>query len=128
MPRVAHEDRERASGLSVETEVVDGALVVRLAGELDLAGAPGVVSAAQWAAEQPGRAPLVLDVGKVSFIDSTGIRTLLEVSRATDRPVALLSPSSTLTRVLEMTQLRGRFVEIADLDERTLSDLARATT
>ena len=114
--------------LSVETEVVDRALLVRLAGELDLAGAPRVMSAAQWAADQPGRAPLVLDVSRVSFIDSTGVRTLLDVSRGSDRPVALLSPSPTLARVLEITQLRDRFVEIADLDERTLSDLSGAAT
>lgn len=92
------------------------ATVIRLTGELDLATAPDVLAAVEAEVGNGGSAHLVLDMSGVSFIDSTGVRTLLEAARAADNSLSLLAPSPAVTRVLELTELRGHLPEIADLD------------
>jgi len=106
--------------LQVSTSTHERALVIRLVGELDLAGAPTLASAVEWAAADPSDLPLVLDMADVSFIDSTGVRTLLEASQGAGRPIALLAPSTAVTRVLDLTRLRGRFLEVDDLESADL--------
>lgn len=91
------------------------ATVLRLTGELDLATAPDVLAAVE-AATGDGTTRLVLDMSGVSFIDSTGVRTLLEANRVAGNDLSLLAPSPAVTRVLELTELRGHLHEIADLD------------
>jgi anti-anti-sigma factor len=92
--------------------------------EVELAGVPQARAAAEWAGRQPAGPPLVLDVSRVSFIDSTGVRMLLETKDEARRPVGLLSPSGAVLRVLDLTGLRGRFVELEDLEESTVRKLA----
>jgi len=95
---------------------------------LDLAGAPRLATAVESAQMGPGaELPLVLDLSGVSFMDSTGVRALIDAGRAArdhDRPFALLRPSSAVARVLDLVDLRRTFVEIEDLDA---SSVARAT-
>jgi len=92
------------------------ATVLRLTGELDLATAPDVLAAVEAATTDGGPSRLVLDMSGVSFIDSTGVRTLLEANRVAGNDLSLLAPSPAVTRVLELTELRGHLNEIADLD------------
>ena len=73
--------------LRVEAETVHSVGVVRVAGELDLAGAARVTGAVEEVAD--GERPLVLDLREVTFIDSTGVRTLLDIERTAGGPVAL---------------------------------------
>lgn len=97
------------------------AYVIRMVGELDLAGAPALTAAVGRASDEPGGgAPLVLDMRDVSFIDSTGVRTLLEAAQSAGGSLTLMAPSAAVTRVLDLTRLRGRFVEIEDLDDPAL--------
>jgi anti-sigma B factor antagonist len=128
MPRVpnAVDTPRPGEALQVETEVLPGAGLVRLTGELDLAGAGRVTGAVERVSEA-GR-PVVLDLRAVTFIDSSGVRTLLDIERGAARRLALLSPSTPVLRVLELTQLRGRFAEIGDLDDATLASLGRRDT
>lgn len=92
------------------------ATVLRLTGELDLATAPDVLAAVEAETNDGGPGRLVLDMSAVSFIDSTGVRTLLEANRLAGEDLSLLAPSPAVTRVLELTELRGHLHEIADLD------------
>ena len=58
-------------------ERLNGAVVVRLVGELDLYNAPEVRTALlEVCAEQPER--LVVDLGEVDFVDSTALGVLIE--------------------------------------------------
>lgn len=107
--------------LQVTTTSDGNATLVRLVGELDLAGAPALSEAVSRATEDGGGRPLVLDMSDVSFIDSTGVRTLLEAAQSVGGSLALLSPSTAVTRVLDLTRLRGRFVEVAGLDDPALT-------
>jgi anti-anti-sigma factor len=125
MPRVpdALDTPRPGEALRVEAETHPLMGVVRLAGELDLAGAARVTGAVERIAGR-GQA-IVLDLRDVTSIDSTGVRTLLDVERRADGPVALLAPSPAVLRVLELTQLRGRFAEIEDLEDDTIGSLVR---
>jgi len=80
----------------------DGAIVVT--GEIDMAAGP-IIDAAILAQEQNGR-PVVIDLQAVSFIDSSGLRSLLGASRrAQDRQstVVLRSVGPEVARLLDIT-------------------------
>jgi anti-anti-sigma factor len=115
-----------AAGIRIDVSSVEGATVVTVDGELDMATADHLVAAA---AELPaGHEPLVLDLSNVSFLDSSGMRALLEVSdQAADRgrPTGLLHPSVAVTRLLDLVDLRSRFAEIDDVEPDTLAQLRR---
>lgn len=118
-------DRAEVGGLRVTPEPMEDALVLRLEGELDLAGAPRLTAAVDSWPESPaaGR-PLVLDLSGVSFMDSTGVRTLVDAARTAregDLAMALLRPSPAVTRVLDLVDLRRAFVEIDDLGADALA-------
>jgi anti-sigma B factor antagonist len=89
----------------------DGAVVVSLAGELDLYNAEEVRSALLEAcAGHPGL--LVVDLGEVRFIDSTALGVLIEArSRLTDRSgFRLASPGLETRRALEVSGLDRHFL------------------
>ncbi len=94
-------------------------LVVTLAGDLDLASAPEAVSALRDATHRLGGEVqrLGIDIRDVGFIDSTGLRVLLRASTGLERPIVLIAPPPPVVRILDLTQLRGRFDEVADLAE-----------
>jgi anti-anti-sigma factor len=114
----------RAPGIRIDVISIEGATLVTVDGELDMATADHLVAAAE---ELPaGHEPLVLDLSNVSFLDSSGMRALLEVSdRAGDRgrPTGLLHPSAAVTRLLDLVDLRSRFAEIDDVEPETLAQL-----
>lgn len=70
-------------------ERLNGAVVVRLVGELDLYNAPEVRTALlEVCAEQPER--LVVDLGKVDFVDSTTLGVLIEARGTLENRLAFL--------------------------------------
>ena len=93
-------------------EVVEqnGAVVVRLAGELDLYNSEVVRDALTEAA---GRSPerIVVDLGEVSFLDSTALGVLIEArGKLHDRRSFLLAaPGLEARRALEVSGLDRHF-------------------
>ena len=91
--------------LKISSEVDDGAVSLLLEGELDLAGAPDMeVSLAT--AERDGPTRLVVDLSGLQFIDSTGLRLLLQAdARAKEQGYELvLRPGAqAVQRVFEVT-------------------------
>jgi anti-sigma B factor antagonist len=89
--------------LGVET--VDGGVVVRLAGELDLYNADAVrVALADAIAGSPQR--LVVDLSQVEFIDSTALGVLIEArSKLGKGAVVLASPGAETRRALQVSGL-----------------------
>ncbi len=88
----------------------EGAVVVRLAGELDLYNAAEVgVALEQAAGDAPER--LVVDLGEVSFVDSTALATLFEAKRSLRQSIRLLlaAPSDDVRRALEVSGLESQF-------------------
>ncbi|HVS85115.1 MAG TPA: STAS domain-containing protein [Gaiellaceae bacterium] len=94
----------------VGVERSDGGVVVRLQGELDLYNADAVRAALLGCCEeQPDR--LVIDLGEVSFIDSTALGVLIEArSRMENRRAFMLAaPGLETRRALEISGLDRHF-------------------
>jgi anti-anti-sigma factor len=88
----------------------DGRSKVRVSGELDAASANRLEEAV--AGVLTDGAVLELDLGNVSFIDSSGLRTLLVVQQAaTDAAGSLVLVATTpaVDRLLELTGLTETF-------------------
>jgi anti-sigma B factor antagonist len=89
----------------------DGAVVVSLAGELDLYNAEEVRSALlETLADSPGL--LVVDLEAVTFIDSTALGVLIEARSRMDERSAfrLAAPGLEVRRALEVSGLDRHFV------------------
>lgn len=88
----------------------DGAVVVSLAGELDLYNAEEVRSALLEACA-PGPDVLVVDLEQVTFMDSTALGVLIEArSRMADRSgFRLAAPGLEARRALEVSGLDRHF-------------------
>lgn len=88
--------------LTVRTEPDGpGGVVIHLAGELDLATAPQLTSAAAEVLGGGAR-EVVVDLGALEFMDSSGLRVLLEVANQVDK-VRVRNASATARRVIEST-------------------------
>lgn len=84
----------------------DGDAVLEVAGEIDASSAPALDAVMASLDEQQPR--LVIDLRKVSFIDSTGLCTLLRAHRRLDeqgRRLVLADPSPAVRRLLDITGL-----------------------
>ncbi len=83
---------------------------IALRGEVDIATA-GHVEQELLRAEATDAAAIVLDLGELSFLDSSGIRVLVMAearSRADSRRLALRRPPETVLRVLHLAGVAER--------------------
>ena len=94
--------------IEIETRKVDtGETMVTVIGEIDLATAPEVQKAVSRL-----RARVVLDLRKVEFMDSTGIRVLLQKKKrlvAAGSDLRLLINNPTIRRLVELTGIDDLF-------------------
>jgi anti-sigma B factor antagonist len=87
--------------LTVTTkEDAGGIPLICVAGELDLATAPKLSAAARAALDQD-RGRVVFDLSELTFMDSSGLRVLLEV--ANEATVSVRDASPAVRRVIEST-------------------------
>jgi anti-anti-sigma factor len=92
-----------------------GATRIAPAGELDIATTPALEQAIAEATDAPGAA-LVLDLRELTFMDSTGLRTLAQTNaRAEDEgfTLSIVRGSSQIERVLEISGL-GALLPLID--------------
>jgi anti-sigma B factor antagonist len=68
------------AGFHADANALDGSVVVRLQGELDMATAPALSRALDTALDTRPTS-LVLDLADLTFVDSTGIRVLITACR-----------------------------------------------
>jgi anti-sigma B factor antagonist len=80
--------------------------VLWLSGELDMAVSDRLVATAT--SNVDGHERVVLDLTGVTFLDSSGIRAILEISRTTARPVILRNPALNVRRVLMLAGIDDR--------------------
>ena len=93
--------------LDLTTQVIEGTAVVTVAGEIDAATSDDLTRALVDVIGDDVRR-LVLDVSSVEFIDSSGLRVLVQANRAIierDGTFALRGPSETFRRLLDVTGL-----------------------
>lgn len=96
--------------LTLQSERDGDAHTITVSGELDLASAPEL-EAELLAAEASDARTIMLDLGGMQFIDSTGLRLLLTAnarSRADSGRLVLLRPSDDVFRVFEIAGLSTR--------------------
>ena len=110
----AVDDGERATrtsklgSLALRSERDGDVHLIELSGELDLDGAPQLEEELR-AAESSDVASIVVDLGGLDFIDSTGIRLLvLAAERSPEGRFALLRGRQQVHRVFELTDLADR--------------------
>ena len=88
--------------------------VARFHGEVDVATAEQFTDTIR---ETEG--PIVFELSNVSFMDSSGIRALVEaqgLANGAGRHFAICCPSPAVARLLELINLRGRIPEVASTD------------
>ena len=90
--------------LRLHTRTTGRTRVVSVEGEIDLATAPTV--AAALAAREDAESALVLDLRDTAFLDSSGIRVLVEAHRAAARdgiPFTVVPGHAAIRELLETT-------------------------
>lgn len=112
MPTVAEpaaEEMPAAEPLRVSVRPVDGAVVVAVAGELDMLGSGDFWSAAEAAATTAAGGTLVVDLTRVLFLDSHGLSALHRVAESVRPHGAALRvvvvPGGPARRAIELTGL-----------------------
>jgi anti-anti-sigma factor len=104
--------------LDVTTEQHPGQTRVVLVGELDIASTKELENELA-AIETNSPGTLVLDLRRVEFIDSTGLRALItadERARSAGRRLAVVRGPNAVERLLTVTQLDQRLEIIDDPD------------
>jgi anti-anti-sigma factor len=102
----------------VEIEVTEdgAALVVALAGEVDLRSA-GRLGVALNAVVRHGSGPVVVDLGGLRFMDSSGLALLVNAARRlehADRGFAIAAPPGPPRRAIELARLDRALVVLGD--------------
>ena len=98
------------------TTAVDGVEVIVLAGELDMAATPEVRAHVDAASGVRG---LVLDLGEVTFVDSSMLKELLRAAGEMDRyetRLVLAAVPGAVRRLLDLTRTAGMFTIVPDRD------------
>jgi anti-sigma B factor antagonist len=98
------------TGFDVQLVDREGALWVAIAGELDLATAP-LLEEKLAQAEISGESSIVIDLSAVTFIDSSGLRALLDATARSlesgDR-LRITEGSAQVNKVFELTGVHDR--------------------
>lgn len=99
-----------ADELTVEVEDVDGRLVFRPTGDLDVIGGPVLLHAVERAAVSRSD-DVEIDLQHVEFLDSSGIQVLVRLNqrRSNGQGLVLRSPRPQARKVLELTGLTNHF-------------------
>ena len=101
-------------------DAVDGSVVVRLAGELDLYNAEEIRSALADAIDRSPRR-IVVDMSAVEFVDSTALGVLIEArSKVGQNGLALAAPQLETRRTLQVSGL-DRHLSVHDTVEDALA-------
>jgi anti-anti-sigma factor len=100
---------------TMEVEPSDGSLLVRLRGEIDLSNANQMQRQLENTIE--GYPLVVVDLTKIEYLDSQGLRLIKQICDKSDREdivLKLIAPSTSIARkVLDIARMSDR-VEIRD--------------
>jgi len=106
--------------MNIETKELEGAIVVSLEGEVDLEHSPQARKALLDAVSKNKK--VVVDLSGVSYIDSSGIASLVEAfqtARKSGGEMILAMVSESALRVLQLARLDKVFTIAATVEEAT---------
>jgi anti-sigma B factor antagonist len=93
------------TGFAVRTEIADGVARIALEGELDMATVP-VLEDHLAAFAQDGVSTVLVDVEALEFIDSTGLRALLQArtgARAAGHQLTVVGARPSIRQLFDLT-------------------------
>ena len=100
-------DRSLPSGTRIVADIVGRRTVLTVTGEIDLASAPLLADAIDEALGS-GAAELWIDLGRLDFMDSSGLHTLHDARRRTaalNRRLAVICPAGPVRRLFDIAGL-----------------------
>ena len=100
--------------LCVELRTIGDIALIELDGELDLTGIPPVQKAVN-RAERSAKGPVVIDLGRLTFIDASGLRVLIGASAHLNGRLRLLPAHGAARRIFELTGTLDRLPFITSL-------------
>jgi anti-sigma B factor antagonist len=103
----------------IETGELGDAVHVTLSGDLDLSTAKRAEQAIE-EAERTGRSTVVIDLRRLSFMDSTGLRVIVSAdkrARRSNRRTVVIQGPAAVRRVFEITRLDERLDIVDTPDE-----------
>lgn len=112
-------DLNKAQGsLNVSAQTRDGAIIVAPTGDIDLTGSPTLRNELRkFAAQRPVR--MVVDLSGVSYMDSSGVATLVEAMQMTRRSntkLVLCGMQDRVKSIFEIARLDSVFTITPDLE------------
>ncbi len=113
-----NDDPSEVSFLITRRELADDTSLLSVEGDLDLASAPSL----KWALadlQSAGSRHVVVDLARVSFIDSTALGVLVGAQRSLDPGVklAIACAEENVLRIFELTGLDGMFEIVPTLQD-----------
>jgi anti-sigma B factor antagonist len=96
---------------AIDHDPIDGGHLVICSGELDVAATPRLSTVLAMAGTGTGQR-VVLDLVAVDFIDSTALGTILRAAGELEQAghhLAVVAPEGPVRKLLDMTNLTGRF-------------------
>lgn len=106
-------------GCSLSACIQDDNMLVCLAGEVDLGSAPKIY-AQLWHASERGQRPIILNLERVSFMDSSGLQILLRLREKLQQQcneVLLVKPQPQIERLFKLTGFDKLFAFFTDNDQ-----------
>lgn len=108
----------KSAALDLRFEGEEGAaLWAVLAGEIDFASAPSLQAQIMAALEQNRTNALILNLSAVQFLDSSGLRVIVQLQRDLESAgggLVLFDPTAPVLRILALTGL-DKHLQIADV-------------
>lgn len=99
--------------LALDTQRIDGAVVLTAAGEIDLSNVDAFSAGLTSAARTAGSGPVTVDLSAVRYVDSAAINALFTLADSSDQVRLIVHPL--LMRVLDISGLTSlATVEAAD--------------
>jgi anti-anti-sigma factor len=114
---------DRPSAFAIEPVPLSGAPGVRVRGEVDLATAPALTTALD-AAIRDSLGAFVIDLGDVTFLDSSAVSALLRARAALgreDRDLVIVCPPGAPRRIFEIAGITDLFALFDSRDEAAAS-------
>ena len=104
--------------MSCEVSERDGATIVTLSGDIDLDSSPAMRESLMACVSSDSR--VLVDMGAVSYIDSSGVANLVEAYRAavdSNATFGLVNVSEAAMRVIELAKLDKVFSIFASIED-----------
>lgn len=113
--------------LNITAEDRDGRPLLAVAGDLDMATAPSLTSAAM-AVVDSGARDVIIDVRELAFCDSSGLAAFVQIATRVAPEggrLAIAGPQSIVRRILEVSGLDEAFVVVPTVPD-AIAELSAA--